>query len=183
MIINDSPLANTITKPILLIQLRLGFETVYLSTGEDADWGDITFKGGEIAPDSITYDGNSFSVGIDNPNYKRTRDALLNRFLGGEIKVWEVSGPTTPAYLPYGYVEQGYEEGSISPTVSFLFEGEITDTPRADHILQVTSTRSRRGTFPRVRINTPLANFTARSGTTISVSGRIYTVTQRGTSR
>lgn len=173
--------ANTITRPWYVLEIRLKFETIYASTGTEAYWNGITFKQGIIDSQvNLSTNQEQLKVGIIDVERKYTLSALRNEFLGGDVTVWSVPAPINMApFVEPGYVEEGYEEAVLIPEPVLVFKGTISEIPRADDVVEIAAIKRNIGGFPRIRINTPLANFTARPGTTITVSGKTYTITQR----
>lgn len=182
---NNPLTTNTVTRPWYLLHLRLGFNDLYLSTGAQADWDGVTYLSGIVSRDSPpSIDSTHLRVAIDNSDRRHSVPALRGEYRGGLVRAWSVPVPgNLNQYLQPGYVDPGYEEATDINDPVLVFEGEISDITRIDIEMEITATRIKLGGFPRLRVNTPLANFTAQPGTVLTMNGRIYTVVQRSYGR
>lgn len=178
---SDERVSGPITLPWYIMEIQLGQRVARLSTGAEADWGDINFESGGIKKGGFAVDGNSLRVSLINDDYSMTSDALRCVYHGGRVQAW--SAPKRPdvllAYLPYGYAEAGYEEATAESEPEKVFDGLISEITEIGEVIGLIATRQRLGGFPSARLSPPLVNHVASHGAKITFNNTIYVVEQR----
>lgn len=178
---DDYKVSGPITRPWYVIELRLGQQTVRLSTGDEAEWGDDLFEAGRIEENGFEVDDDSLRLRLINDDFIYSAAALRGDFHGGEVHAWYTPKDASHLirFLPDDYVMEGYEDLPTPVVPIAVFSGTISEITQIGKVIGISALRRKLGGFPSVRIVPPFANHVATPGTKLTLNNTIYLVEKR----